>query len=333
MSVHRPIAAAARPGRYISPLRYPGGKARLTRWLAELFTTQHSAMDIEIWVEPFAGGAGAGLTLLANQHVQEVWLAEKNPALAAMWRTLINESGWLASQVRTLRPTMTQFLASRELVAAADHDPAAGTDRDLALAALILNRCSRSGIVSATVGPIGGRQQNGRWALTDRFNPTGLADRIEALTPLMNRVRFLGHDGISHIAELDGTVGIEDEMVIFADPPYIRDGQRLYAHPFTPTHHAALAAALNQCAAHWLLTYDRHPEIFDRLYRHRRVLSVAMTHTANRSHRDHEYLVVSPWFAISPDTAADYNVHARWVRDTDHSWDGAPHQPPLFATP
>ena len=79
--------------RYVSPLRYPGGKARMAPFLAEMFAVQTSFLDVEIWIEPFAGGAGAGLTLLDRGAVDEVWLTEKHPAIAAMWRSVLLEGG------------------------------------------------------------------------------------------------------------------------------------------------------------------------------------------------------------------------------------------------
>lgn len=57
--------------RYLSPLRYPGGKARMAAALARVFAGQHSTMDVEVWMEPFAGGGGAGLHLLDNGDVAE----------------------------------------------------------------------------------------------------------------------------------------------------------------------------------------------------------------------------------------------------------------------
>lgn len=50
--------------RWTSPLRYPGGKVRMAPFLAGAFAAQWSVMDIEIFLEPFAGGLGAGLKLL-----------------------------------------------------------------------------------------------------------------------------------------------------------------------------------------------------------------------------------------------------------------------------
>lgn len=47
----------SRAERYLSPLRYPGGKASIAPMLGDMFTGQMSEMPIEIWIEPFAGGA------------------------------------------------------------------------------------------------------------------------------------------------------------------------------------------------------------------------------------------------------------------------------------
>jgi hypothetical protein len=38
--------------RWISPLRYPGGKGRMSAYLAELFEAQIGPMDVEVFVEP-----------------------------------------------------------------------------------------------------------------------------------------------------------------------------------------------------------------------------------------------------------------------------------------
>lgn len=99
--------------------------------LAEVFQGQFGLHDVEVWVEPFAGGAGAGLHLLERGVVDEVWLTEKNRALAAFWRTIVGHSGELAARVRACRPDMTTWRAARDTVAATEGG-AAVDDPDLA---------------------------------------------------------------------------------------------------------------------------------------------------------------------------------------------------------
>ena len=43
-------------------------KAGMAEYLAEVFARQYEPIDVEIWIEPFAGGAGAGLALPAPKR-------------------------------------------------------------------------------------------------------------------------------------------------------------------------------------------------------------------------------------------------------------------------
>jgi len=56
--------------RYVSPLRYPGGKAGLTTFLSDVIELN----DLKgcSYYEPYAGGAGAALGLLKNGLVSEL---------------------------------------------------------------------------------------------------------------------------------------------------------------------------------------------------------------------------------------------------------------------
>ncbi|CAA0126576.1 Uncharacterised protein [Mycolicibacterium vanbaalenii] len=109
--------------------------------LADIFLAQFGLLDVEVWVELFAGGAGAGLHLLDRGVVDEVWLTEKNRELAAFWRTVVDNGVELAGRVRACQPDMSTWHTAREVVASSEAG-AAITDLELAFAALIINRCS-----------------------------------------------------------------------------------------------------------------------------------------------------------------------------------------------
>ncbi|MBN7315081.1 MULTISPECIES: DNA adenine methylase [Mycobacteriaceae] len=280
--------------------------------LADIFLAQFGLLDVEVWVELFAGGAGAGLHLLDRGVVDEVWLTEKNRALAAFWRTVVDNGLELAERVRACQPDMSTWHTAREVVATSEAG-AAIPDLDLAFAALIINRCSRSGMVNARVGPIGGKHQTGRWHLRSRWNPEGLADRIESISRLGHRIRVSEGNAIDRIAELDGSVGIEDELLLFVDPPYFVQGNRLYAHGMTFDDHKNLAAALTNCAARWLLTYDSDERVLG-LYPDSRVLAYDIACTANRAHVDEEYAVLSDNLTVRQDQHLLATGGSRWVQ-------------------
>lgn len=298
--------------RYLSPLRYPGGKARMAGYLADMFADQVSCLDIEVWIEPFAGGAGAGLALLDADAVGEVWLTERNPAIAALWRTALADPAGLASRVEVTRPDLAMWDDARSLVTAATEGRRV-EDSELAFAALILNRCSRSGIVAPRVGPMGGWNQDGKWTVASRWNGPALAARIHHLGTLARRIRFTEGDAVHAISDLGGS-GIEDEVLVFVDPPYLREGNRLYAHGMSTGDHRRLAAALNSCPARWLLTYDDEPAVPRDLYPDRRVLAYRIPNTANRHRLATEYAVLSDNLAMSGLPELLPGSEATWVR-------------------
>lgn len=265
----------------------------MSPFLGALYAGQWSPMDIEIWMEPFAGGAGAGLTLLDQGLVGEVWLVEKNPALAAFWRAVVHEGAEFADRIEHLIPDMRSWGAATELLQAAESG-AAFEDLHLGMAAFLVNRCSRSGIVNHRTGPIGGKRQNGEWSLTSRFPSAALAERVRHVHDLgrRGRIRIVEGDAIDHVAELNES-GIGDEVFLFVDPPYIREGNRLYAHGMSLDDHWRLARALNGCHTPWMLTYDNEPIVSEQLYRDRRVLAYEIANTANRQRIAWEYAVFS----------------------------------------
>lgn len=285
--------------RWVSPLRYPGGKVRMTPWLVEVFDRLFGFMDIEVWIEPFGGGAGAALMALEAHEVSEAWIVEANPALAAFWTTIMADEGRLAARVEGTTPTVCLFEEARETVAAALAGETTVDREDLGYAAFVLNRCSRSGMVIGNVGPIGGKHQTGRHTVGSRFDGERLAHRIRAVSAFGRRFRAFEGDGISYINHLRGS-GIEDEVFLFVDPPYIGEGNRLYTIGMQASCHARLAAALENCPAPWVLTYDAHPDVLD-LYSEHEVIEFAIPHTANRQKVGTEYLVLPEGLTV-PET-------------------------------
>lgn len=280
--------------RWISPLRYPGGKARMTEWLVDVFDHLYMPMDVEVWIEPFGGGAGAGLTALEQGTVEDVWICEANPALAAFWTTLTDEDGEgerLARRVESTVPDLVQFTAARETVAAG----LAGEQVDrfeLGFAAFLLNRCSRSGMVLPNVGPIGGKAQAGKDTIASRFHGPRLAERLRRVAGYGRSFRVHEGDALDYIEELDG-VGFEEECFLFVDPPYIEEGNRLYAQGMDAAAHCRLAELLLSHPTPWVLTYDAHPVVLD-LYPECPVYEFDIPHTANRQSVGTEYLVTGP---------------------------------------
>ena len=54
---------------FYSPLRYPGGKGKITPLIQLLIEQQN---NINTYIEPFAGGAGVAIELLENDIVERI---------------------------------------------------------------------------------------------------------------------------------------------------------------------------------------------------------------------------------------------------------------------
>lgn len=266
-------------------------------WLADIFHHQFGLLDVEVWLEPFAGGAGAALTALEHHGVPEAWLVERNPAVAAFWRCLRTDGVALADRVQGTVPSLADFWASRDLVTAA-LDGHTIPDDTLAFAAFLVNRCSRSGMVLPNVGPIGGKRQDGEWSIASRFNGPALAQRIRQIAALDGRLSVYEGDAVDYVRDLTGS-GVEEEAFLFVDPPYLGVGNDLYAQGMTGAEHSALAEALLACPSRWVLTYDAHPDVLG-LYPGCTVVEFEIPHTANRQRIDTEYVVLSPNLTMPP---------------------------------
>jgi DNA adenine methylase len=138
---------------YLSPLRYPGGKGALAPFLGQLITLQPKRATI--YVEPFAGGAGAALRLLYDEYIEQVVLNDLDPGVAALWRSVFWRTEDLVQRILRCRVTVSAWRRHRRIYTnSAEQD-----DFDLGFATLFLNRTNRSGILGAR--PIGGWTRQG----------------------------------------------------------------------------------------------------------------------------------------------------------------------------
>ncbi len=269
---------------YLSPLRYPGGKSRLARFVGDLIASQQRRALR--YVEPFAGGAGVGLRLLFDERVDEIVINDLNRGIAAFWRALFTANADLVALVRACKPSVREWHHQRERYES-------GPDDDLALgfATFFLNRTNRSGILGAR--PIGGLDQSGAWKIDARYDANALAERIKLLGPYSSRVTVCEEDGVALIQRVVG----DAETFIYADPPYLTQGDDLYLDTFEWKNHERLARVLRS-ARRWLLTYDADPRVHT-LYPGLRCASFGIAHTAATQHVGREYAVFSKELSVT----------------------------------
>jgi DNA adenine methylase len=289
--------------RYISPLRYPGGKARFSPFLADLVRAQ--PVRPRYYAEPFAGGAGAAVTLLAQEVVNTVFINDLSPGVAAFWRAVFTHTDMLACQVEAATINLQQWRRQREVFT----NPDSCDDLTLGYATFFLNRCNRSGILGAR--PIGGLKQDGKWKLDARFNRQELADRIRYLGGFRRRVEVSQQDGrvfLNSISHLGKTV------LAYVDPPYLGQGDDLYLDRLSYDDHKELSGQLKEAGYPWMLTYDVNDQIANDLYQGLRIARFDIAHTAQRQHLGHEMMVFSPEIAVNSIQVLN-KANATWFDD------------------
>ncbi|MFB4280730.1 DNA adenine methylase [Nonomuraea sp. MTCD27] len=266
---------------YVSPLRYPGGKGKMTEFLARLIRVQRPRPTT--YIEPFAGGAGAAVALLHLEVVDRIVLNDLNRGISQFWRSVFFNTAELVDRIKSCEVTMEEWHRQREIYRS---DSAEGID--LAFAAFFLNRTNRSGILGAR--PIGGLEQTGNWKIDARFNKDDLIDRIENLGAYRHRVEILSEDGIQLMSSLKDKKGTSFSYI---DPPYLGQGDELYMNTLSWADHLRLAKTItgNQLR-YWLLTYDVDPRV-EKLYPDQRIAQFSISHTAATQHVGVEYMVVS----------------------------------------
>ncbi|MEV0309314.1 DNA adenine methylase [Nonomuraea fuscirosea] len=266
---------------YVSPLRYPGGKGKMTDFLARLIRDQRPRPTT--YIEPFAGGAGAAVALLHLEVVDRIILNDLNRGIAQFWQSVFSQTEELIHRIQTCDVSTNEWHRQREVYLS---DSADGLD--LAFAVFYLNRTNRSGILDAR--PIGGLEQTGNWKIDARFNKKDLIERIENLGAYRHRVEITSEDGIDLMASFRDKKGAS---FFYIDPPYFGQGDELYMNTLTWADHSRLAKTIaGDKLRYWLLTYDADPRV-ETLYPKHRIASFSISHTAAKQHVGMEYMVVS----------------------------------------
>ncbi|XXF75296.1 DNA adenine methylase [Myxococcaceae bacterium GXIMD 01537] len=268
----------------LSPLRYPGGKQILTRILRHLIQLNNRSGGV--YVEPYAGGAGAALALLFGGHVNRIIINDADPHIFAFWDAVLNKTSRLVQMVRDTPLTIEEWHRQRSVY----HSPSRHSQLRLGFASFYLNRCNRSGII-ATGGVIGGLDQTGKWKQDARFNREDLVRRIERIAKYRDRISISNHDAIDLLRQLSAEPSKTNRFFVYLDPPYYGKGSQLYLDYYGPEDHAALAEYLKSCSSlKWLLSYDNARKIRE-LYSDFRKVSFDLGYSASKRSVGSEVLI------------------------------------------
>jgi D12 class N6 adenine-specific DNA methyltransferase len=236
------------------------------------------------YIEPYAGGAGAGIALLAENVVERITINDIDPAVYAFWTAATKHTEEMMRLVYDVPLSVEEWRRQREIYKSSDTSDVL----TLGFSFFYLNRTNRSGILNG--GVIGGLAQTGKYKIDARFNRKTLADRLERIGNLSNQISVLSLDGRTVVGQFASCPNV----FMYIDPPYVVAGSKLYLNSFEVRDHEKLAETVEQVeSAKWIVTYDQS-ELISELYKKHFQCELELTYSAQKPGKAVELLIASP---------------------------------------
>nr|WP_259052475.1 DNA adenine methylase [Klebsiella sp. BIGb0407] len=248
--------------RFSTPLRYPGGKGKLTNYLVKLIDI--NGLDGCEYVEPYAGGAGVAINLLLSNKASNIHLNDLNNAIYCFWKSVLDDTEHLCYLIENTSVNMDEWYKNKEIINNQDQH----SSIEIGFATFFLNRTNRSGILLG--GVIGGKEQLGKWKLDARFNKGDLISRINKISERKKNIHLYNQDAKEFLSSTVST--FPKNTLIYLDPPYYVKGKGLYQNHYRHDDHVDIAKKIiTNNEQYWIVSYDNTPEINQMYYGLRKV--------------------------------------------------------------
>ncbi|KVV15005.1 DNA adenine methylase [Flavobacterium sp. TAB 87] len=268
---------------FYSPLRYPGGKNRLSAFLAKI------CMDNNIhshYVEPYAGGASVALFLLIEGYVSRITINDKDRSIFAFWYSVKNNTDELCSLIDETDVTIENWLIQKDV----QKEKETSDLLRLGFSTLFLNRTNRSGIIKG--GVIGGLKQEGNYKIDCRFNKEEIKKRIKLIAKFAESIQLFNDDAIDLIDKIQLQAEVYGTIFYF-DPPYYLKADKLYMNHYMDEHHKNVSDKIKAIKnIHWIVSYDDNINI-EKLYLELSTKKYSFNHSAGISKSGKEIMFFS----------------------------------------
>ncbi len=270
----------------ISPLRYPGGKASIAGILKDVIELN----DLKgcSYFEPYAGGAGAALSLLQKGCVSSIHINDADPRVFSFWKTILSDTSRFVEDVNSIPVNIEEWHRQKAIC----EKPEAHSVYKVGFATFFMNRCNRSGVLQGA-GPIGGMAQDGVWRMDVRFNKEALVKRILQIASLKDSICVYNMDAIAFLKQhLPSGLG-RKRVFAFLDPPYVNKAERLYMNSYEAKDHRKIAAYLaRQNTLNWVMSYD-DTQLIRALYKDAKIAHMPIRYSL-QSKRLAKELIITP---------------------------------------
>lgn len=260
----------------ISPLRYPGGKAKLYDKIKGIL--EKNKLINKVYIEPFAGGCGLALLLLKNNIVDSLVLNDLDRSIYAFWYSILNYTDEFCNLIMSTEVTLDM----REKQKLIQKEKENTNLLELGFSTFFLNRVNHSGVIKG--GPIGGIKQEGIYKLDCRFNKSRLIEQIREIASYKDKIKITNLDVLIFINE--ELPKLPEDSFIFLDPPYYKKGPELYVNFYKHEDHEKLAEEIiNKIKQNWIVTYDNVKEIKE-IYKNCNQQEFSITYTLRNKGRN-----------------------------------------------
>ena len=277
--------------------RYPGGKGKIKNIISEKIVDFYASSENEYteFREPFFGAGAISFDVLKKCKLDCIWINDKDPAIAAIWSSVINSPDELKFLIRQYQPKLEDFYSFKEKLL--DTHYLNNTDElTLAFQKIAIHQMSYSGLGTRAGSAIGGKNQfeeNGtpkKYQIDCRWSVNKLVKDINILNKLFSN----SHIKYGECTRYNYEVLIKESgnSFIYLDPPYYKAGQDLYQFNFDDTQHKTLSSMLKECSQNWILSYDNHERI-RKLYDWAIIEEIPIKYSINGSVETSELLIYS----------------------------------------
>lgn len=263
---------------FYSPLRYPGGKRRLSNYM-KLILRLNGLMD-GCYIEPYAGGSGVALSLLFSEYVSEVYINDISDSVYAFWYSVLNYTDELCALIDKTEISIDEW-NRQKIIQHKDNV----TILELGFSTFFLNRTNRSGILLG--GVIGGIEQSGVYKIDARFNKDNLVQRIRRIARFKSRIHLYNRDAAVFIEDISPL--LPEKALIYLDPPYYEKGKGLYEDYYEHKDHQNLSEIISELENNWIISYDNSPIIQD-FYKGFRSISYGLSYSVSERYRGTEIM-------------------------------------------
>jgi DNA adenine methylase len=267
---------------FYSPLRYPGGKNKLSAFIAKI------CIDNGInghYVEPYAGGASVALFLLMEGFVERITINDRDRSIYAFWYSVLNKTNQLCEMIENAELTIEEWRKQKNV----QLNKKSADLLELGFSTFYLNRTNRSGIINA--GVMGGIDQKGKYLMDCRFNKVDLINRIKNIAKRKKQIRLYKKDAIKLIDKIQKEA--DNNTIFYFDPPYYLKASSLYMNHYQEKNHKIVSEKIKSIKnIKWIVSYDNVPQI-KKLYSDSKKKEFSFKHTAYKIREGKEILFFS----------------------------------------